>query len=130
MNHIYRSLWNNSLGCFVAVPEFAAACGGAVSSDVASAPIFRLAKISSLSLALALAFTSADQAMAQSLPTGANITAGSAQISQSGNQLTINQATNKLATNWQSFNIGAGNSVQFGACQKFCVQGITCHPGA
>jgi filamentous hemagglutinin family protein len=47
------------------------------------------------------------------LPTNPNIESGKATITQSTNQLTINQATDKLITNWSSFNIGKDATVQF-----------------
>ena len=47
------------------------------------------------------------------LPTGAAVSAGTAAISQSGSALTVQQATPRLAINWQSFGIGASESVVF-----------------
>ena len=47
------------------------------------------------------------------LPTNPNIASGSATITQNSNQLTINQATDKLITNWSTFNIGKDATVQF-----------------
>jgi filamentous hemagglutinin family protein len=47
------------------------------------------------------------------LPTGGSVVAGSGNISQSGNAMTINQASNRLAIDWQSFSVGAGNTVNF-----------------
>jgi len=47
------------------------------------------------------------------LPTNPNVTSGSANISQNANKLTINQNTDKLITNWSSFNIGKDATVQF-----------------
>jgi filamentous hemagglutinin family protein len=47
------------------------------------------------------------------LPTGGEVSAGQAAISQSGGRMTIHQATPKAAINWQGFNIGAQESVQF-----------------
>jgi len=47
------------------------------------------------------------------LPTNPNIESGTASITQSTNQLTINQSTDKLITNWSSFNIGKDATVQF-----------------
>lgn len=52
-------------------------------------------------------------AYAADLPTGGQIVAGSGNISQNGNAMTITQDTAKLVTNWQSFSIGQGNSVHF-----------------
>ena len=47
------------------------------------------------------------------LPTDPNITHGTAVISQGANQLTIDQQTDKLITNWSGFNIGADAKVKF-----------------
>ncbi|MBA4710583.1 filamentous hemagglutinin N-terminal domain-containing protein, partial [Aquitalea magnusonii] len=50
---------------------------------------------------------------AAGLPTGGQITLGSGNITQQGNTMLINQSSAKLASNWQTFSIGAGNTVQF-----------------
>ncbi|MBL8542044.1 MAG: filamentous hemagglutinin N-terminal domain-containing protein, partial [Betaproteobacteria bacterium] len=47
------------------------------------------------------------------LPTGAEVASGSGAVSQSGNALTVQQTSPRLAINWQSFGIGAGESVVF-----------------
>ncbi|MBT2115603.1 filamentous hemagglutinin N-terminal domain-containing protein [Dyella sp. LX-66] len=53
-------------------------------------------------------------ATAQSLPKGATVVAGNVTISQSApNRLDIHQSSDTAITNWQSFSIGAGNTVQF-----------------
>lgn len=48
-------------------------------------------------------------------PTGPNVlvTSGQAGVVQAGNAMTITQQTANATLNWQSFNIGAGGSVQF-----------------
>ncbi len=46
-------------------------------------------------------------------PSGSEVTAGSGAITQSGNAVTIDQSSSRLAINWQSFNIGSGESVTF-----------------
>lgn len=52
-------------------------------------------------------------AMAE-LPTGLGVVAGQATASMpNANSMRINQATDKAILNWQTFNIGAGQSVQF-----------------
>jgi filamentous hemagglutinin family protein len=113
MNHIYRTIWSHTQQCVVVVPETASVSGsasGGAQSEVASvAPVGWIARLSVLVAALA----GAGVVMAQALPTGGQVVAGSGQISQSGTQLTINQGSDRLVTNWQSFNIGAGHSVQF-----------------
>jgi filamentous hemagglutinin family protein len=47
------------------------------------------------------------------LPSGGSVSAGSASISTQGNQMIINQSSDKVAINWSSFNIGANASVTF-----------------
>jgi filamentous hemagglutinin family protein len=46
-------------------------------------------------------------------PAGGQVSAGSGTISQSGVNTTIDQHSQNLAINWQSFNIGADESVRF-----------------
>ncbi|HEY6599783.1 MAG TPA: filamentous hemagglutinin N-terminal domain-containing protein, partial [Pseudomonadales bacterium] len=46
-------------------------------------------------------------------PQGGEVTAGDGTIETAGTTLTVNQASEKLALNWQSFNIGADESVVF-----------------
>jgi len=41
------------------------------------------------------------------------VVGGAATFQRDGNRLTVNQATDRLAVNWQSFNIGAGESTHF-----------------
>jgi filamentous hemagglutinin family protein len=52
-------------------------------------------------------------AHAGDLPTGGQIVAGSGSINQSGNTMTVNQTSDRLAADWQSFSIGQGNNVNF-----------------
>lgn len=50
----------------------------------------------------------------QANPTGGAITAGTGSITGQGtNHVTINQHSDKLAVNWNSFSIGSGEKVQF-----------------
>jgi filamentous hemagglutinin family protein len=46
-------------------------------------------------------------------PVGGSVVAGTATISQRPNTTTIDQSTQRAAINWQSFNIGSQQSVQF-----------------
>ena len=46
-------------------------------------------------------------------PAGEQVVGGAATFQRDGNKLTVNQATDRLAVNWQSFNIGAGESTHF-----------------
>jgi len=47
------------------------------------------------------------------LPTGGKITSGSATISQSHDDMTIHQSTDRMVADWKSFSIGKNNSVTF-----------------
>ena len=68
----------------------------------------------SLSLSMALVANATWAGVANTaLPTGANITQGSAQISQNNNSLNINQNSQNLSTNWNTFNIGKDATVNF-----------------
>lgn len=56
----------------------------------------------------------AGQALAQSLPSGAQVRAGQADISIGGaDSLVVRQATDRAIIDWTDFSIGAGASVQF-----------------
>jgi filamentous hemagglutinin family protein len=66
-----------------------------------------------LALACALAGAApAGLAQAQVLPSGANVVSGQASIATHGNQMTVHNSANAVL-NWQSFSIGAGQSVRF-----------------
>ncbi|MGY4675384.1 two-partner secretion domain-containing protein [Ursidibacter arcticus] len=52
-------------------------------------------------------------AYANTLPIGENITHGTATIERSNNAMTINQSSNVVSIDWNSFDIGAQNSVEF-----------------
>lgn len=53
-------------------------------------------------------------ALAQdTLPTGGQVVSGSATIATSGPSMTVNQSSDRMIANWQSFSIGASNSVTF-----------------
>src|SRR3954468_755230 len=49
----------------------------------------------------------------EALPVGGTTVAGHGQITQSGSVLTVDQTSSRLAIDWQSFNIGASQSVLF-----------------
>ena len=104
LNHVFRLVWSDHLLTWVPVPEGTSGRGKRGRAGTATrvaAAILTLASMSALA------------GGSSGLPTGAQIVQGSGSISQTANTLTINQATQKLVTNWQSFNIGAGNTVQF-----------------
>ena len=66
-----------------------------------------------LAIFLPLSMSAAHALDVNALPTGGQVTAGSATINQAGNTLNINQASQKAALNWQNFNIGTNSTVNF-----------------
>ncbi|MGV8842164.1 MAG: filamentous hemagglutinin N-terminal domain-containing protein [Pseudomonas sp.] len=111
MNHIFRVVWNAALGVHQAVAETGKAQGkGKSSAGKTARNMRRVARTAGATLAVCMASTAT---LAQSLPTGGAVVAGSGTIAQAGKVMTVTQTTPKLATDWQSFNIGAGNTVNF-----------------
>ena len=53
------------------------------------------------------------QVPASALPTGGRVVVGNGQVQQSANLLIVNQSSQRLGMDWQSFNIGAGATVEF-----------------
>lgn len=107
MNHIYRTILNQKTGTFVAAPENAKS-GKASSSGantVASARFVLKAVVASLMLAFG--------SLVYALPTDGTVSAGSASITGGAGSTTITQTSQNVVINWQSFSIGAGESVQF-----------------
>ncbi|RYX89832.1 MAG: filamentous hemagglutinin N-terminal domain-containing protein [Comamonadaceae bacterium] len=102
MNHVYRTVFNRSLGVWQAVAETASGRGKS-SSKRAGAVLLAGALIAAPAIALD----------AGALPGGGSIGAGSGIVSQSGSAMTINQQSQNLSINWKSFNVGANASVTF-----------------
>ncbi|AHL77234.1 filamentous hemagglutinin [Stutzerimonas stutzeri] len=96
MNRSYALVWNSSLGVWSVTHEHARRCGkgaGAVLAVLLSSPLL---------------------ALAADLPNGGQVVAGSGSISTpAANQMVIDQSSNKLAVDWQSFDIGTGHKVTF-----------------
>ncbi|MHB8709539.1 MAG: two-partner secretion domain-containing protein, partial [Desulfuromonadales bacterium] len=113
MNSIYRSIWNNKTGTFVAVSENATSAGKK-SSPGATAVVGAVAGNTRFALkALAVSLMMAFGANVFALPVDGVVTAGGASFSSTANSTTITQSSQNVAINWQSFSIGAGEAVQF-----------------
>ena len=96
MNRTYALVWNPSLATWNVTDERARRRGKGAGAVLAATLLLPVA------------------AIAADLPTGGNVVAGSGQINTpSANQMVINQASNKLAIDWQSFDIAAGHKVTF-----------------
>jgi len=95
MNRAYRLIWSDALGAFIPVAETARGRGKGSGRTLSAA---------------ALSLTAA---LAQATPTGGQITGGNGTITQAGATTTIQQSTQNLAVNWQSFNIAPQETVNF-----------------
>src|ERR1700679_430591 len=62
---------------------------------------------------LLLATPARSQPAANARPSGGVVTAGGASISTSASTTTITQSTPRTAINWQSFNVGSQQTVDF-----------------
>lgn len=96
MSRAFAVVWNSQLGTWSFAYESTSRRGGCPAAILTSALLLGSGVV-----------TAAD------LPTGGVITYGSGAIGSSGSQMVINQSSNKLAIDWQSFNISAGSRVTF-----------------
>ena len=64
-------------------------------------------------LAAGMVFFSVYNSVAWASPTDGNVTVGSGTITATGKTTTINQTSDKLSINWQSFSIASGETVNF-----------------
>ncbi|HEY8023314.1 MAG TPA: YDG domain-containing protein [Burkholderiaceae bacterium] len=95
LNHVYRVIWSHVLRTWVVVAENVKGRGKSSSRKLVAA---------------ALALTAG---LAQAGPGGGQVTSGAGSIAQSGNTTTINQSSQNLSINWQSFNVGSQETVNF-----------------
>jgi filamentous hemagglutinin family protein len=113
MNHIYRSIWNDKSGTFVAASEESSS-GGRKSPPGATAAVGAAGRNSRFALkALAVSLMLAFGSNGYALPTGGAVSAGSASIANGAGTTTINQSSQNVAINWQGFSIGSGEAVRF-----------------
>ncbi|MFM2084600.1 MAG: Two-partner secreted adhesin EtpA, partial [Pseudomonadota bacterium] len=108
----YRHIFSKKFAALVAVAETVTSKGASASGEGAanqtSVPRFgRVLAIAAMSL------LGGSKAYGQVLPVGGVVTFGAGSIATSGNRMTITQTTNVLGANWNSFSIGASNSVIF-----------------
>ena len=106
----YRHIFSKRFAALVAVAETVASKGTSASGEGAANHTF----VPKFGRALALVgvnLLAASMAYGQVLPTGGVVTFGAGSIATSGNTMTITQTTNVLGANWNSFSIGASNSL-------------------
>ena len=109
MNCIYRSIWNETTGTFVAASENASSAGKRNSSGPMAISGQAHFVLRALAVCLALGYG----AVVYALPAGGVVAAGAATIGSAGGTTTIRQTTQNAVINWQSFNIGAREGVLF-----------------
>jgi len=109
MNRIYRLIWNNRTGTYVAVSEKAKSAGK--KSSAGATVVARGALLAVTALTIPALISLATNAYA--LPAGGVVSAGDAAISSGAGSTTITQSTSNAAINWQSFDIGQTESVRF-----------------
>ena len=102
MNRVYRLVWSRVRNAWVAVSENAKGQG---KSGCGKSALRRKAIVTALALALA--------PLAHANPTGGQLVSGAGSIAQSGAITTINQTSQNLSLNWQSFNIAPAETVNF-----------------
>jgi filamentous hemagglutinin family protein len=112
MNHIYRSIWNEALGAWVAVSEITKGQGKRSSNrrkhTMTASPLKDWQSFTPLLATSLLLCTSASFA----LPTGDQLVAGQATVSNpAANQLQINQTSQQAIVNWQGFSIAPNEAV-------------------
>ncbi|OYO29344.1 filamentous hemagglutinin N-terminal domain-containing protein, partial [Janthinobacterium sp. PC23-8] len=105
INRFYRLIWSEKQGAWVAVAENVRGRGKSSGRGAFMAALF-----AGLGLA---PFAWAGPPGANQLPTGGQVVGGAATITQSGSQMTINQASQRGAIDWQTFNLGSQAQVNF-----------------
>ena len=99
INRIYRLVWSAVFQTWVVASELARGRGKSSATPLLSAAL--VAGLLSLSDGVGAA------------PQGGQFVGGSGSISANGSTTTINQASDKLSINWQSFNVGKTETVNF-----------------
>jgi len=104
MNRIFNLIWSTTKGRWIVVSEKVKGNGKVPSSPLRSlAVLFALVAVGEPAYAID----------SGALPSGGKITSGSGTIATSGNQMTVNQSSQQLIANWNSFNIGSNAAVRF-----------------
>jgi filamentous hemagglutinin family protein len=99
INRIYRLVWSAVFQTWVVASELARGRGKSSATPL-------------LCAALAAGLLSLSNG-AGAAPQGGQLVGGSGSISANGGTTTINQTSDKLSINWQSFNVGKSETVNF-----------------
>ena len=104
MNRIFNIIWSKSKERWIVVSEKTKSNG-----KVPKSLLLSFAFLSSMIVAGVPLYALDPGA----LPTGGQITSGNATIATSDSQMTVDQSSQSMIANWQSFNIGADAGVRF-----------------
>ena len=104
MNRIYNIIWSKAKEKWIVVSERVKSNGG-----VPKSPLPSIALLTAMMATGAPAYGIDPSA----LPTGGQVSSGTAAISYSGNHMSVNQSTNQMVANWDTFNIGQNAGVTF-----------------
>ncbi|WP_027848547.1 filamentous hemagglutinin N-terminal domain-containing protein [Marinospirillum minutulum] len=116
MNNLFKVVWNKNRQVWQAVSEYASSNGKATKASSGTRQGANLSLKNLLSQFAAgslLIITLPSFALANNLPTGGQVTVGNGQISSKGQNMTINQTSQNMVVDWQSFSIGKDASVNF-----------------
>lgn len=129
MNKAFKVIWNEVTATFVAVPETASGRGVQARARVLeqvgqikrSSQLFFIKPLIAALICIGFTFASYAAPLASNLsapsatqlPTGAQVSAGAAQVTQAGTVLTVKQSSSNAAVNWQSFDVGSKATVNF-----------------
>ncbi|WP_216285028.1 two-partner secretion domain-containing protein [Escherichia coli] len=115
MNRIYKLKFDKRRNELVVVSEITTGVGNAKATGCVEGEKSPRRGVRAMALSLLSGMMiMAHPAMSANLPTGGQIVAGSGSIqTPSGNQMNIHQSSQNMVANWNSFDIGKGNTVQF-----------------
>jgi filamentous hemagglutinin family protein len=108
MNKTFHSIWSATKQTYVAVAEIVSAKGKPSSGRKIRALVAGL-----LGGLLGTGVQAQTPPPVNALPTGGQVSAGQASISQSGANMVIQQVGDRASINWQTFNVGQDAHVQF-----------------
>ena len=130
MNKAFKVIWSEVTATFVAVPETAKGQGAAQGGERVlersglvqrSTQLFFIKPLVAALICIGFTFASYAGPLASNLtapaltqlPTGAQVSAGVAQVTQSGAVLTVKQSSANAALNWKTFDVGSQATVNF-----------------
>jgi len=110
MNHIYRIVWNQTTACWQAVCETAKGHPRGTSRRASVKQSHSRLRPSHAAMLCGFGLMASTVGAA---PTGGQVSAGAAFITQSGATTTIQQASQRAAIDWTGFSVGKTESVRF-----------------